>query len=277
MSPRTFRDYYKTCAGLIEQFGRERLGADLRPEDFSAYRAKLDKRFGKVSLKNEINRVSIVFNFAYPVSNKKSHQERLIDKPVAFGSGFDRPSAKALRGVRNEAGEKLFTRDEVLRILDALAGNKVVTGRTDEDGKIIIDDDGQPETITLKTNPVMRTMVLLGMNCGFGNTDVAKLPKSAVDPKAGWIDFPRRNTEIKRRIPIWAETIDALKAAIAIRPAPTDPSGKGLCFLTGQGRPWVRVKLKEKTEKQEAAMRRRTSGTFLAGESPSLAPPGSTA
>jgi integrase len=30
----------------------------------------------------------------------------------------------------------------------------------------------------------------------------------------------------------------------SVRPAPADDSGKGLCFLTRQGRPWVRTKPK---------------------------------
>ena len=111
LSPRTFRDYYRSCEALIEQFGRERKVTDLRPDDFRAYRAKLAKRFGVTSLKNEINRVRILFNYA--------HENRLIEKPVLFGQSFDRPSAKSIRKQRNEAGAKLFARDEVSNLLDS--------------------------------------------------------------------------------------------------------------------------------------------------------------
>jgi integrase len=210
LSPRSFRDYYKTCEGLIDQFGRERLVSDLRPDDFRAFRAKLAKRFGVVSLKNEINRVCIVFNYA--------HENNLVEKPVSYGQSFDRPSAKALRRDRNEAGPKLFERDEVLRLLDA-------------------------------ADVQLKAMILLGVNCGFGNTDVASLPQSAVGLETGWVEFPRPKTEIPRRVPLWPETLDAIKAALAIRPAPADPSARGLCFLTRLGRPWVRVKPKAKAER----------------------------
>ena len=34
LSPRTFRDYYKTCEGLLMEFGKERRVDDLCPDDF---------------------------------------------------------------------------------------------------------------------------------------------------------------------------------------------------------------------------------------------------
>ncbi len=203
LSPRTFRDYYKTCEGLIAQFGRERLASDLRPDDFRTYRAKLAERLGVVSRKNEINRVCILFNYA--------HDNELIDKPVSYGQCFERPSAKELRRDRNQAGPRLFTREEILRLLDAA--------------------DAQ-----------LKAMTLLGVNCGFGNTDVSTLPLSALDLERGRVTFPRPKTHIQRRIPLWPETIEALKTALAVRPRPTEPAAKELVFLTRLGRPWVRVK-----------------------------------
>jgi len=138
-----------------------------------------------------------------------------------YGQHFDRPSAKTLRRYRNEGGEKLFTKDEVERIL-------------------------------AKCDAPLRAMILLGLNCGFGNTDVASLPQSAVDLEGGWVDFPRPKTEINRRVPLWPETINALKAAIAKRPEPADKADDDLCFLTRQGRPWVRVTAKKKKSNDEA-------------------------
>lgn len=226
LSPRTFRDYFKTCEGLIDQFGKDRKIDDLRPDDFREFRSKLAKRLSVVSLKNEINRVCIVFNYA--------HETELIEKPVRYGQNFDRPSAKALRRDRNQAGPKLFEREEILRLL------AVTEGKPDPESE---EDDSQAG----KPNPVMRAMILLGINCGYGNTDVANLPQKAVDFDEGWIEFPRPKTEIRRRNPLWPETITALKAAIAIRPKPADATGRGLCFLTRCGRPWVRVKRKAKT------------------------------
>ncbi len=36
-----------------------------------------------------------------------------------------------------------------------------------------------------------KAMILLGVNCGFGNADVAMLPFGALDLDGGWLDFPR--------------------------------------------------------------------------------------
>ena len=209
LSPRTFRDYYRTCETLIGYFGKDRKVDDLWPEDFRTFRVKLAARYNVTSLKNEVNRVRILFRYA--------KECKLIKESVAYGQNFDGPSAKALRRNRNEAGEKLFEREEILQLLEAA-------------------DVG------------MKAMILLGINCAFGNSDVASLPQKAVDLETGWVVFPRVKTEIRRRTPLWPETIDALRKAFAARPAPANAEGKGLCFLTNRGNPWVRI-----SEKPDAA------------------------
>jgi integrase len=215
LSPASFRDYYDTCELLINQFGKERLVSDLRPDDFRTFRAKLAERLGVVSLKNEINRVCIVFNFAFDNS--------LIDKPVSYGQSFERPSAKSLRQDRNEAGPKLFTAEEVRRLL------------------------GCPPWAPT-ANAQLRAMILLGINCGFGNTDVATLPQSAVNLETGWVDFPRPKTAIQRRVPLWPETVEALKLGLAARPRPKNLEDDRLCFVTREGYRFVRVQLRKQAE-----------------------------
>ena len=94
----------------------------------------------------------------------------------------------------------------------------------------------------------LRAMILLGVNCGLGNTDCACLPLSALDLDAGWLSFPRPKTGIDRRIPLWVETIDALGEALKTRPKPKDEEDKGLVFITKYGQRWVRTKPSGKTE-----------------------------
>lgn len=221
LTERSFRDYRATTDRLIAHFGKDRRVDDLRPDDFEGLRASMAERLGPVSLKNEVNRARVVFKYA--------DDNGLIDRPVRYGQSFNRPSAKALRRARNEAGPKLFEAHELRTILDALDGKP-------------IDVDG--EQVTLASDPAMKAMLLLGINGGFGNTDVASLPQSAVDLADGWLEFPRPKTEVERRIPLWPETVDALRAAIDCRPAAKDRADDGLCFLTATGRPWVRVTLK---------------------------------
>jgi integrase len=214
LSPRTFRDYYYTCERLLEHFTKDRPVSDLRPDDFRSYRAQLAARFGPVSLKNEIIRIRTLFNYG--------HESQLIDRPVSFGQDFDCPSQKAIRRARNAAGPRLFTREEVLRIRDA-------------------------------ADVQIRAMTLLGINCGFGNTDCASLPLTGLDLETGWVTFPRPKTEIARRVPLWPETVQAIKEAVEVRSVPADHTGQGLCFLTWQGRPWVRTQPKKEPSAEESA------------------------
>ena len=209
---------------MLAQFGKDRLVSDLQPDDFLNYRRKLAQRLKTpASLTNAINRASIVFNFAYPIGPKNAHKPKLIDRPVNFGFSFERPSATAFRKDRNAAGVKLFEREEVLAILDAC--------------------DVQ-----------MRAMAMLGLNGALGNSDIANLPLATVNVaiESGWLVYPRVKTAINRRIPLWGETLDAIRTALAARPAPRDATAQGLAFLTREGRAWVRMgEAKEAPEGKE--------------------------
>ncbi|MBP87252.1 MAG: hypothetical protein CMJ64_11110 [Planctomycetaceae bacterium] len=202
LSRHTFSDYQRSCDLLIEAFGKWRRVDDLAPDDFEKLRAKLNKELSIVTVKNEINRCRIILKYA--------HDQQKIEKPVAFGQSFDKPSARALRKLRNEAGPKLFAANELTPIL-------------------------------AEADPWMRAMVLLGINGGLGNTDCANLPKSAIDFESGWLMYPRPKTEVQRRIPLWQETLEALEQAIDTRPKPKNLEDDKLCFVTIQGNRWVRI------------------------------------
>lgn len=84
-----------------------------------------------------------------------------------------------------------------------------------------------------------KAMLLLGLNAGFGNHDVATLPETAVNLDSGWIDFPRPKSGIERRCPLWPETVAALRETIAVRPEPKQDAAKGLVFVTSRGRQFL--------------------------------------
>ena len=132
-----------------------------------------------------------------------------IDRPVRYGQGFKRPSRKVVRIDRARKGPKLFTADEIWRLLAA-------------------------------SGTSMRAMILLGINGGFGNADCGRLPLSAVDLEGGMIDFPRLKTGIPRRCPLWAETVQAIREASADRPEPKKEEHAGLVFITRYGLPWAK-------------------------------------
>jgi integrase len=210
LSSRTFVGYSQTTDTLIDAFGRDRLVLDLRPEDFEKLYSKLAKKHGFHTLGREITICRGVFKYAV--------ESDLIDRAVKFGPKFRGPTKSDKRKARakkkQQRGACMFTADEIKTILDA-------------------------------AGPQLKAMVLLGINAAFGNTDCATLPVSALDLKNGWLDFARPKTGIDRRVPLWPETIAALKAVLAARKRPADEAHAGLVFLTRLGQPWVRFALSE--------------------------------
>ena len=72
--------------------------------------------------------------------------------------------------------------------------------------------------------PKLKAMILLGVNCGYGNTDCSKLVVGKLDLGHGWANFARTKNGIRRRNPLWPETMEALRAVLKARKPPNDPS-----------------------------------------------------
>ncbi len=142
ITQRTFDDYHATCERIAARFGRDRLLDDLRPDDFEGLRADLARTRGPVALGNEIQRVRVAFKYAYDAA--------LVAAPIRYGPGFKRPSKKTLRKARAAKGPRMFEAADLRKMIDA-AGVQ------------------------------LRAMLLLGVNCGFGNNDVGTLPVAALD------------------------------------------------------------------------------------------------
>jgi integrase len=85
----------------------------------------------------------------------------------------------------------------------------------------------------------MRTMILLGLNCGFGCTDCARLKWTDLDLDKGRVKLARNKTGVARNLPLWPETMKALRAM---------PKSGQLVFYTAEGHPWVRTLLKIKKD-----------------------------
>ncbi len=215
LAHRSWEDYKAACDLCVEHFGKSRLVADLDPDDFAELRKAMAKKgWGPVTLGNVIQRVRVAFKFAY--------DNGLVDRPVRYVQNFRRPSRKTVRVERAKKGAKLFTVDEVRALVD---------------GALVVGETG-PELV--RPGKVMRAMVLLSINCGFGNADCGRLTQSAVDLGVGMIDYPTPKTGIKRRCTLWPETVEALRGALAIRPEPADKADADLVFVTKYGLPWAK-------------------------------------
>lgn len=202
MSRRQHRDYQKECLRLAEIVGRSKIVEALRPTDFDGYAVKLAKGVGLVTFMGRVRRARTVFRFAA--------EQELIPKPLKFGKSFKIPTKSELRIAASNAPSRDYKAEEI---------------------RLFIDNATMP----------LKAMILLGINCGFGPTDCATLPRRCIDLGNSWIDFSRPKTGIERECPLWPETVAAIKSAIAIRPEPKDPEHDELVFLTRFGVPYVRL------------------------------------
>jgi integrase len=201
LSPRTWDCYERAAEAVVKTFGGSRLVSDLGPDDFARLQKRLAKRLGPNALVNAIQYVRSIFKWGF--------ESGKIDRPVRFGPDFKRPSKRELRLHRAAQGKKLFTAEEIHKLLGAASVQ-------------------------------VRAMILLGINCGFGNADVGNLPIRFVDLDAGVIDFPRPKTGVERRCILWPETIAALRDVLAKRKDSPNPSAVGLVFVTKYGKSWGR-------------------------------------
>jgi len=196
-SPRYLKDCRYTTDRIVKVFGKETPVAILGPVDFAKLAAEMAKTLGPAARRTEIAKTKSVFRFALEYD--------LIDRVPKYGPDFRPPSEKVVQQVRQQAraenGLRLFTAEEIRAVLDSAA-------------------------------PELRCMVLLGVNCGFGNHDCGSLPLSALDLENGWIEYPRPKTGAPRRIPLWPETVEALRRVLKRRRPPKDPKHRNLVFLT---------------------------------------------
>lgn len=206
LSDRTWNDYFATCERILKHFGRTMQLGQLSPDRFTEFRQKLREGVSVITLGNRVRMCRVVFRFA--------HESRLIDKPVDFANCFSLPPAKANRKQRwdkqQQDGYRMFDQEDVCSLLEVLE------------------------------NP-MRAMVLLGLNCAFGNTDCSELTRNAVNLQRGWVTFPRPKTMVMRDCPLWPETVEALRDWMPVRPAAKKPEYDSRVFLTKQGQLWVKM------------------------------------
>lgn len=192
LAVRTWGGYKAATDRIVDVFGKTRLVTDLASEDFEKLRKVVAKTNGLVGIANNIRLTRIVFKFAY--------DSGLIETPIRFGPTF-RVKQDKIRKAAAAKPARMFEAAELRTILKA-------------------------------SDDTMLAMVLLGINCGFGQNDLANLPLSALDLKNGWVEFARPKTGVDRRCALWPETVAALRKAIAQRPEPKIPEDADCVFLT---------------------------------------------
>ena len=75
----------------------------------------------------------------------------------------------------------------------------------------------------------MKTVVMLGLNCAYGNTDASKIPISSINFNKVIINYPPTQN---RDLTVWPETVAAIKDSLAVRPKPHNRANIGFVFIT---------------------------------------------
>jgi integrase len=207
---RSYRDCEGSVMSFVETVGADRPADSIRAEDFAAH-ARALSALGSYAYNRNVAIVRGMFKWAYG--------SELIEQPARYGESFSIRQESAKRRERRESelehGKRLFAEDEIALLLSA-------------------------------SMLPLNAMILLGINCAFGNTDVARLAWADVDLKRGWYEAPREKTMIERRAPLWPETVKALRDMRNHRPKAKDPADERLVFLTHFGVPFVREHGEEK-------------------------------
>lgn len=208
---RTYEDAEATCDKIVEHLNKRRLVSSLTPKDFDRFREKLNaKENGKPAspgyIKSQIGKLKAPFHHAYRYG--------MIDRPVRFGDRFKKPKSSTLKAARNAKGSRLIP---VLVLASILA----------------------------ECDVQFRAMVLLGLNGGFAPADLGNLKLDELElPKGrktagGWISQGRSKNAVFRRVPLWPETVKALRAWMKIRKPKNDEVAE-LVFFTKYGKSWYR-------------------------------------
>lgn len=173
---------------LVAQIGPAKSIARLTSDDYGMWRAAIATTNGAVSLNCHVTRVRAFLNWC--------KREKIISELPAWDS-LKKPSRAQLRRARINRGSKMFSPEELRELIRS-------------------------------SDPQLHAMILLALNAGLGNEDLAQLRTCNIQDT--WLDYPRPKTGIERRVPLWPETCEALAA---IRPK------DGYVFTTQYGSPWT--------------------------------------
>ena len=186
------RPYVRARKRIEKFFGKNTPVKMLTPERFAALRTQLAKDVSLKTLEGRIAEIRAIFNHAKKNGKLTRPTEQL------WGTQFNKPSLDNLEAESDKKGDRILTADEIKSLL-------------------------------AHASPTMKAMILLGINCGYGNTDCGQLEFRHIDD--GYAVLRRGKTKRKRRCPLWPETKKAIEDIAGERT-------ERLVFVTKYGNTW---------------------------------------
>jgi integrase len=208
-SERWLEDLKMSMKLFLDVVGRHWALDSLDADDFAAVakrawevRTKVGKkivtrRASPLTSQKHIHRIRGFFNWC-----KK--QGFISDVPT-YGAGFDPPDKAVINRHRNSKDQRYFSRSEVRGLLRES-----------------------------KSDPRMYAAILLAINTGCQNEDIATLQVKHLDLRGGWYVQPRSKKGTKRRAKIWSRTVKALRVLLEGREVAQDD----LVFISNDGGSW---------------------------------------
>lgn len=192
LSPNTLGQYKLVGKWLEENMGRARLLESIGPSDFQRLRRKFPDDWSPTTVRNQVTVIRSIFKWGY--------DHELLDRPVRYGSNFSKPSAKRMRVHRHTQAAKVFTAREIWSMHDYASDH-------------------------------VRAWILLGLNAGYGNSDLSRLRVGDIDGQ--WLSVPRFKTGQPRKAWLWVETRQSIRRVLK------NHDGGELLFTTMFGAPLV--------------------------------------
>lgn len=175
---------------------------------------------GKSFARKTCRKVARLFNYA--------NEEDWITRPVKFGKRF-----KSIAWSKPTPYKSVPpTPDQVRKVLAWLDRRiKALTCKKERD---------------VRPHRQFKAGLLLALNGGYGSRELAQLPVELVDLNHSLIDYERGKTGQSHKVPLWPETVVALRDVLSdrARTRPADP----LVFRTREGRCWAYEEAKRDPE-----------------------------
>lgn len=185
LSQKSVSNYERVAVLLLRYLGKNRKLSSLKSKDFAKLLVEFSKPRPRQVKDRTIEAKASISPFT--VANRVQHtysffiyavEEKFIDELPWKKRDFSKPERRQKEIHKDARPSKEATREEILALLE-------------------------------NASDTWRAIILMGINSGYGNTDLANLTWSDIG-SGGWVEKVRSKTGIRGKFKLWPETIDAL-------------------------------------------------------------------